>query len=96
MKERAKENKDTFEIGIDINTGSAIVGNLGSENRMDYTAIGNSVNIAAKLQQIAKGGTIIIGEQTYSQIQGNFHIEKKMKLRLKNKTKPVICYEVSG
>jgi len=96
MKERAKENKDTFEIGIGINTGSAIVGNLGSENRMDYTAIGNSVNIAAKLQQIAKGGTIIIGEQTYSQIQGNFQIEKKMKLHLKNKTKPVICYEVSG
>jgi len=96
MKERAKENKDTFEIGIGINTGSAIVGNLGSENRMDYTAIGNSVNIAAKLQQIAKGGTIIIGEQTYSQIQGNFQKKKKMKLRLKNKTKPVICYEVSG
>jgi len=96
MKERVKENKDTFEIGIGINTGSAIVGNLGSENRMDYTAIGNSVNIAAKLQQIAKGGTIIIGEQTYSQIQGNFQIEKKMKLRLKNKTKPIICYEVSG
>ena len=96
MKERVKENKDTFEIGIGINTGSAIVGNLGSENRMDYTAIGNSVNIAAKLQQIAKGGTIVIGEQTYSQIKGNFQIEKKMKLRLKNKTKPVICYEVSG
>jgi len=96
MKVRAKEDKDTFEIGIGINTGSAIVGNLGSENRMDYTAIGNSVNVAAKLQQIAKGGTIIIGEQTYRQSQGNFHIEKKVKLRLKNKTEPVICYEVSG
>jgi class 3 adenylate cyclase len=95
MKVRAKENKDTFEIGIGINTGSAIVGNLGSENRMDYTAIGDSVNVAAKLQQIAKGGKIIIGEQTYLQSQGNFHIEKKVKLRLKNKIEPVICYEVS-
>ena len=95
MKKRAKENKDTFEMGIGINTGSAIVGNLDSENRMDYTAIGNSVNVAAKLQQIAKGGTIIIGEETYRQSQGNFHIEKKVKLRLKNKTEPVICYEVS-
>ena len=71
------------------------MGNLGSENRMDYTAIGNSVNVAAKLQQIAKGGTIIIGEQTYLQSQGDFPIEKRVKLRLKNKTKPVICYEVS-
>jgi adenylate cyclase len=95
MKVRAKEDKDTFEIGIGINTGSAIVGNLGSENRMDYTAIGNSVNVAAKLQQIARGGKIIIGEQTYRQSQGNFHIVKKVKLRLKNKTEPVICYEVS-
>jgi adenylate cyclase len=95
MKVWANEDKDTFEIGIGINTGSAIVGNLGSENRMDYTAIGNSVNVAAKLQQIARGGKIIIGEQTYRQIQGNFHIEKKVKLRLKNKTEPVICYEVS-
>jgi len=95
MKVRAKEDKDTFEIGIGINTGNAIVGNLGSENRMDYTAIGNSVNVAAKLQQIAKGGKIIIGEQTYRQSQGNFHTEKKVKLRLKNKTDPVICYEVS-
>ena len=96
MKKRAKENKDTFEIGIGINTGIAIVGNLGSENRMDYTAIGNSVNVAARLQQIAKGGKIIIGEQTYDQTKGRFHIQEKVKLRLKNKTEPVICYEVSG
>jgi class 3 adenylate cyclase len=96
MKKRAKENKDTFEIGIGINTGSAIVGNLGSENRMDYTAIGNNVNVAARLQQIAKGGKIIIGEQTYDQTKGRFHIQEKVKLRLKNKTEPVICYEVSG
>jgi len=95
MKKRAKEDKDTFEIGIGINTGSAIVGNLGSENRMDYTAIGNSVNIAARLQQIAKGGKIIIGEETYRQSQGNFHIEKKVKLRVRNKTEPIMCYEVS-
>ncbi|MBW2006334.1 MAG: adenylate/guanylate cyclase domain-containing protein [Deltaproteobacteria bacterium] len=96
MKVRAKQDKETFEIGIGINTGSAIVGNLGSENRMDYTAIGDSVNVAARLEQIAKGGEIIIGEQTYDQTQGRFHIQKKVKLRLKNKTEPVICYEVSG
>jgi len=94
MKVRAKEDKDTFEIGIGINTGSAIVGNLGSENRMDYTVIGDSVNVAARLQQIAKGGEIIIGEQTYDQTQGRSHIQKKGKLSVKNKTEPVICYNV--
>jgi len=94
MKARAKQDKETFEIGIGINTGSAIVGNLGSENRMDYTVIGDTVNVAARLQQIAKGGKIIIGEQTYRQTQGRFHMQKKGKLRVKNKTEPVMCYEV--
>ena len=94
MKERAKQDKETFEIGIGINTGSTIVGNVGSENRMDYTVIGDTVNVAARLEQIAKGGEIIIGEQTYRQTQGRFHIQKKGKLRVKNKTEPVMCYEV--
>jgi class 3 adenylate cyclase/HAMP domain-containing protein len=94
MKTRAEQDKETFEIGIGINTGSAIVGNVGSENRMDYTVIGDTVNVAGRLQQIAKGGEIIIGEQTYDQTQGRFRIGKKGKLRIKNKTEPVMCYEV--
>ncbi len=94
MKVRAKQDKEAFEIGIGINTGSAIVGNLGSENRMDYTAIGDSVNVAARLQQIAKGGEIIIGEETYRQTQGLFPTRKKGKLNVKNKIEPVVCYNV--
>lgn len=94
MKDRAREGKETFEIGIGINTGSAIVGNVGSENRIDYTAIGDSVNVAARLQDIAKGGEIFIGEKTDHQIQGHFRIGEKVKLKVKNKTEPVICYKV--
>jgi adenylate cyclase len=94
MKARAKEAKETFEIGIGVNTGSTIVGNVGSENRMDYTVIGNSVNVAARLEQIAKGGEIFIGEQTYRQTQTHFPMLKKGKLSMKNKTEPVTCYKV--
>jgi len=94
MKVRTEQDKETFEVGIGINTGSAIVGNVGSENRMDYTVIGDTVNVAARLEQIAKGGQIIIGEQTYDQTQGRFHIQEKEKLSVKNKTEPVICYNV--
>jgi len=94
MKARAEQDEETFEVGIGINTGNAIVGNVGSENRMYYTVIGDTVNVAARLEQIAKGGEIIIGEQTYRQTQGRFHIQKKGKLRVKNKTEPVMCYEV--
>jgi len=94
MRERAKEGKETFEVGIGINTGSAIVGNVGSENRMDYTAIGDSVNTAARLQQIAKGSEIIIGEETYRQTRNHFQVKKRGKLQVKNKSEPVMCYEV--
>ncbi len=94
MNLRRKQDKETFKIGIGINTGSAIVGNVGSENRMDYTVIGDTVNVAGRLQQMAKGGEIVIGEQTYAQIKGRFHIEKKLKIKVKNKTEPVICYKV--
>ncbi len=94
MKVRSKQDKETFEIGIGINTGSSIVGNVGAENRMDYTVIGDSVNVAARLQQIAKGGEIIIGEQTYRQIQDRFRAEKKGEISVKNKTEPVLCYNV--
>jgi adenylate cyclase len=94
MKVRTEQDKETFEVGIGINTGSAIVGNVGSDNRMDYTVIGDTVNVAARLEQIAKGGEIIIGEQTNDQTQGRFQIQEKGKLSVKNKTEPVICYNV--
>ena len=94
MKLRARQGKETFEIGIGINTGNAVIGNVGSKNRMDYTIIGDCVNVAARLQQTAKGGEVIIGEQTYQKLQGNFMVRKKGKIRFKNKAKPLMRYRV--
>jgi len=94
MKLRDKEGKETFEIGIGINTGKAIVGNVGSENRMDYTVIGDTVNVAARLEQMTKGGEVVIGEKTYLQTQGHFRVQKKGEILVKNRTEPVICYNV--
>ena len=50
---------------------------------------------SAKLQKIAKGGKIIIGENAYLQSHGNFQMEKKIKLHIKNKADPIVCYQVA-
>jgi len=72
-----------------------IMGNLGSKNRMDYTVIGDNVNIAARLQEIAKGGEIIVGDQTYHQARGPFQARKIGEIQVKNKIKPVTCYQIN-
>jgi class 3 adenylate cyclase len=94
MNERKKSNLECFEIGIGINTGKAIIGNIGSSNRLDYTVIGDCVNVAARLEQMAKGGEIIIGEQTFLQNTGYFDIESRGEVYVKNKKEPVVCYNV--
>jgi adenylate cyclase len=94
MALRSQRGKATFEIGIGINTGEAIVGSVGSRNRMDYTVIGDCVNVAGRLQQLAKGREIIIGEQTYLKTDGLFRTKKRGNAKLKNRAEPVKCYEV--
>lgn len=94
MKKRLRTNQELFEVGIGINTGNAIIGNIGSANRMDYTVIGDCVNIAARLEEMAIGGEIIIGEQTYLENPGEFNIESRGEVYVKNKMEPVICYNV--
>ena len=94
MKVRSAQDKETFAVGIGINTGNVIIGNVGANNRMDYTVVGDCVNVASRLQGLAAGGEIVIGERTYQHVQGLFKIEKRGNVSVKNKTKPIICYNV--
>ncbi len=94
MRKRAKAVQEIFEVGVGINTGAAIIGNIGSSNRMDYTVIGDCVNTAARLEQMALGGEIIIGEQTFLQNTEDFIIESRGEVHVKNKMEPVVCYNV--
>ena len=91
---RTREGKEGFGVGIGINTGSAIVGNVGSHNRMNYTAIGDSINIAARLQENAKSGKIIVGKETYYQTKGYFKVEKKGNVMVKNRVEPLEYYTI--
>ena len=94
MEKRKAAGAPVFEVGIGINTGVAIIGNIGSANRMDYTVIGDCVNVAARLEQMALGGEILIGEQTYLENERRFRFESRGEVAIKNKLEPVICYNV--
>ena len=89
-------NKPALHIGIGINTGEMVVGNMGSASRMDYTLMGDNVNLGARLEGTNKqyGTNIIISEFTYEQVK-DYIIARELDLvRVKGKQLPVKIYEL--
>jgi len=92
------ENEIPFSprVTIGINSGQMISGNTGSAalRRLDYTVIGDEVNMAQRLQGVAKEGQILIAESNYEKIKESFHCKKVGEVTLKNKANAVVVYEV--
>jgi adenylate cyclase len=83
-------------VSIGINSGEMISGNIGSGNlrRLDYTVVGDTVNVAQRLQSIAKDNQIAITESCYNKIKESFNCKPIGELSLKNKANPISVYEV--
>ena len=86
----------SVQFGIGINCGEAVVGNIGSERRMDYTAIGDTVNTAARLESKAKRGEILISQAVYEAVADRVEVEAVGELELKGKQEKIRTYRLLG
>ncbi len=83
-------------VGIGIHTGNVVVGNIGSYLRVDYTAIGDNVNIAARIESQTKKGQVHVSEQVYEKTKAHFLFDEGEDRMFKGKSHPIKVYEVLG
>lgn len=85
---------EQLKIGIGMHTGPLVAGNLGSTRRMDYSVIGDTVNVAARLEGVAAAGEVIITQDTTELIGDAFKLKKLKPVSVKGKTEPIPIYRV--
>ncbi len=94
--EQLKKSKkvDNFQMRVGLNSGPVVVGNIGSDLHMEYLAVGDTVNLAARMQSAADPDTILISENTHRLAANLFDYEDKGKIAVKGKTEPIQVYRV--
>lgn len=94
LKKFNQNRKKPIHIGVGITTGDVVVGNIGSEKRMEYTAVGMRVNLAARLQAISENNQILLDKDTYLKIANLVNVIKLEPIMIKGLESPVEIYEV--
>jgi adenylate cyclase len=96
-REREKRGEPPLEVRIALNTGEAIVGDIGSERRVDYTVLGNAVNVAARMEEfVAQPGDVVVGPATYEAIRERYDTAQMGRFALKGLSTQVPLYKVLG
>jgi adenylate cyclase len=95
-KRRSMRGLDPFEVGIGVALGEVVAGTVGTEERMEYTVIGDSVNVAARLQGHAKAGCILLSRRTYEAVHDLVEAVSRGPMKVKGKEEEVEVYEVMG
>lgn len=94
--ERREEQFPELQMGIGLNAGEVVVGNIGSETRAKYGIVGAAVNVTQRIQSIAQGGEVVISESVYRYTQGQLIIKDTVRVSLKGVQEPVTLYKVGG
>jgi ABC-type oligopeptide transport system substrate-binding subunit/class 3 adenylate cyclase len=87
---------DGFAVRIGVNTGSAVLGPVGGGSRVEYGAVGDAINTAARLQKAAAPGSVLVGDSTHQLVETLFDWEGPRELSLKGKQDRVVAYEATG
>ena len=83
-----------FKLRIGLNSGPVIVGSIGDDLRMDYTAVGDTTNLAARMESMARPGTVLISEPTHRLVRDFFELKSMGKVEVKGKDKPQQAFEL--
>jgi class 3 adenylate cyclase/tetratricopeptide (TPR) repeat protein len=94
--ELISERNVEIRLRLGLNTGMVVVGRIGDDLRMDYTAVGDTTNVAARLQSLAQPGTILVAEPTYRLVEGYMRSEAQGPVQIRGRSQPVPVYSILG